>query len=217
MKYTLEITSNTHITFEQLRARFESDDAFLCRLIAAYEHNQNKSVSLEQDVQLFPSSAYQAQNGKVLYTFGVRGKEFKWNIKWEITKHKPNESMCTLFIYRNYLPDQPIKLSEIIEILQNLHEKYGQQEFRLDNNVTEVRVPTDQPGFGRMIFATTQSVAAAQTASQLGPILHHAGVLQWNGRNHGIGFTCTDKVVGITEDLLAKLLDAVPSLPSPVK
>ena len=47
MKYILDITDSTQVTFEQLRAPFESDDAFLCRLIAAYTQSQRKESPID--------------------------------------------------------------------------------------------------------------------------------------------------------------------------
>ena len=49
MKYLLDISDNTQLQFEKLRAPYELDDAFLTRIIAAYDSQTN--ISLAQDAQ----------------------------------------------------------------------------------------------------------------------------------------------------------------------
>ena len=56
MKYLLQLSENTQLQFEKLRAPFEKDEAFVDRVIAAYYANNQKkdsqtNISIEQDAQ----------------------------------------------------------------------------------------------------------------------------------------------------------------------
>ena len=74
---------------------------------------------------------------------------------------------------------------ELIHVLTSLRYEFGNDYFYLANNVATVSFADAMRGLGKTIYELTGNPSAAQAASQLAPLLHSAGIFQWNGAYRG--------------------------------
>ncbi len=104
-------------------------------------------------------------------THGGRAKQFEWFFQKDHVIIE-NENGKT----------HEYSVDEIIEILTNLLEEFGQEWIPLANNVQKMYEGTEISGFGSTIYSLCPGdVFHAQGASYLGVVLEEAGLLEWNG------------------------------------
>lgn len=124
-----------------------------------------------------------------LTTLGGHAKPFCWMFDLE---------QDSILIARGQPNDDVFSTAEIFSLLHRLYDEFGYDWFPLANNVTGLRNRTERDGLGSYISYVecnkiinplpAQLVSQAQAASQLGPILMHYGIFEWNGAMIGICF-----------------------------
>lgn len=196
--YYISVSSQTKKLVESLLAPYETEEQFVLRLVAAYQDivkRDSHNGLINRDPISHTSVTYEKKHfGE---TLSSKKKPFFWGVE--------NKKLT---IYRDGLPTQPYDLQKIVDVLKELYSIYTDNFFSLDNNVADVQNsrPSNETGFGRMLYKHTQSVSAAQVSSQLGPILINIGILKWNGKAHGIQFSCTSIVNELDVEMLEMLL-----------
>ncbi|MEC4747532.1 hypothetical protein [Methylomicrobium sp. Wu6] len=128
-------------------------------------------------------------NWNRLATLGGQARPFCW--VFEIEKD-------AILIDRGQPNLDVFSTAEIFSLLHRLYDEFGFDWFPLANNVAHLTHRTERDGLGSFISYVScnkiieplpaRLVAQAQAASQLGPILMHYGIFQWNGAMNGIHF-----------------------------
>jgi|GEM_PF-86167 len=109
-------------------------------------------------------------------THGGRQRDFEWWLDGGTLRIRNTDGL-----------EHSYSVTEIVTILENLHQQFGNDWFSLGNNVEKLYRGTERPGLGATIYAQPNSdTLHAQGASYLGVILEHAGILEWNNERRGI-------------------------------
>jgi hypothetical protein len=132
---------------------------------------------------------------QIFTTLGGKEKKFRWDIKNGILEIERIDAN---------IKDQ-LELTLLLDVLHELHERFKNNEFPLANNVQKLKEGSEIEGIGSLIYAKTQNVIMAQSASQLGAILTHCEVFKWNGKRKNIRFSFLNCPKTL-EELRSKLL-----------
>ena len=122
-------------------------------------------------------------------THGARGIKFVWDFSEEDGVSIKNEKGR----YHFYTT------KEIVTILNELFERFGNNWFPLANNVEKLGKGTEQFGLGMAILSQQPgNITHAQGSSYLGVVLEESGILKWNEEKKGIRWKI--KISKLTDD-----------------
>ena len=109
-------------------------------------------------------------------TNGGRAKHFKWDLITPRISIKNDDGRVHEF-----------ELTEILEILSWLKDKFSDDWFPLANNVELMSNGAEQKGLGRAILnSKPNDITHAQGSSYLGVVLQELGIFEWNHAKRGI-------------------------------
>ena len=127
------------------------------------------------------------------FTHGSPGKRKRFTWRFDIHAGE-------LFIVNEDGRQWLYSLEEIKEIVLRLEGRFSSRFFPLSGNITVHGRLIEQDGFGTAILDVLPGDFARLTgASYLGVVLEESGVLQWNGKSRGIGWSLVESELSATE------------------